>query len=119
MTTYKKINPIERTGGEALDELKIKVTYDKGGYNTKRGIHAYITPVHRTNRDGFCVESCTLLGDSRECGFRVCLRELGRKSQKVEDEIANKVEQLADEIVSRWDKGERQTLAIFIMNAVK
>lgn len=119
MKLYRQINPIERTGGEALDELKIVVQYTKGGYNSKRGVYAYITPVHRANRDGFCIESCTLLGNSLECGFKVCLREMARKSQKVEDEIANKVEQLADEIVSRWDKGERQTLALFIMNAVK
>ena len=105
MDIYKKINPIKRVGGEALDELKIRVRYDKGGYYGKRGVYAYITPVHREKiNERSVIETCTMLGDMHESGFKALLRELGRKSQKVEDELAVKVETKADEIADLWNE---------------
>lgn len=100
MKTYRKINPIERVGGEPLDELKIRVDYNKDTYCGKRGIYAYFTPVHR----GEYFETCTLCADIRESGFKMFLRELNRKSQKVEDELARKVEAKADEIAELWNE---------------
>ena len=119
MDIYKKINPINRVGGEALDELKIRVRYDKGGYCGKRGVYAYITPVHREDRgNGFVSETCTLLGDTHESGFKMLLRELGRKSQKVEDEIASKIEAKADEIASLWNEHKHDDVADILRNAM-
>jgi len=118
MDIYKKINPINRVGGEALDELKISVRYDKGGYCGKRGVYAYIKPVHREKiSESFVSETCTMLGDIHECGFRKLLRELGRKSQKVEDEIAAKIDAKADEIATLWNE-QKHTEVANILRAI-
>ena len=100
MKTYVKINPIERVGGEPLDELKIRVEYVKDMLNGKRGVYAFFTPVHR----GEYFETCTLCADIRESGFRMFLRELNRKSQKIEDELSEKVIEKADEIAGLWNE---------------
>ena len=113
MTIYKQINPINRAGAEPLKELKIKVDYTKGGYNSKRGIYAYIIPVHREGN----FESCSLLGEVRECGFKVCLREMARKSQKVEDQITAAVEPLADKIVEHWNNGDYHAISQLLLTA--
>ena len=115
MEIYKKINPIDRIGGEALDELKIRVRYDKGGYNSRRGVYAYITPVHREKlNESMVSETCTLLGATHESGFRMLLCELGRKSQKVENEIAAKIEAKADEIANLWNERKHDEVANLI-----
>ena len=119
MDIYKKINPINRVGGEALDELKIRVRYDKGGYYGKRGVYAYITPVHREKiSESIVSETCTLLGDTHESGFKMLLRELGRKSQKVEDEIASKIEAKADEIATLWNEQKHTEVANILKAAM-
>ena len=119
MDIYKKINPINRVGGEALDELKIRVRYDKGGYYGKRGVYAYITPVHREKiNESFVSETCTLLGDMHESGFKMLLCELGRKSQKVEDEIASKIEAKADEIATLWNEQKHTEVANILKAAM-
>lgn len=118
MDIYKKINPINRVGGDALDELKISVRYDKGGYYGKRGVYAYIRPVHREKiNESFVSETCTMLGDIHECGFRKLLRELARKSQKAEDEIAAKIESKADEIATLWNE-QKHTEVANILKAI-
>ncbi len=119
MDIYKKINPINRVSGEALDELKIRVCYKKGGYNGKRGVYVYLTPVHRQDRgNGLACETCTLLGDIHESGFKMLLRELGRKSQKVEDEIAAKIEAKADEIATLWNEQKHTEVAKILRTAM-
>lgn len=119
MVIYKKINPIERAGSEALDELKIRVIYNKGNYGGKRGVYAYITPVHREKIDeSFVSESYTLLGDKHERGFSVLIRELKRKSPKVEDEIASKIEAKADEIATLWNEKKHTEVANILMTAM-
>lgn len=117
MAIYKQINPIERAGSEPLNELKIKVAYTKGGYNSKRGIYAYIIPVHRQQVAGGNIESCTLLGEVRECGFKVCLREMGRKSQKVEDQLTAAVESNADKIVEHWNNSDYHAISRLLLSA--
>lgn len=117
MTIYKQINPIERAGSTPLNELKIKVDYTKGGYNSKRGIYAYIIPVHRQQVSGCSIESCSLLGEVRECGFKVCLREMARKSQKVEDQITAAVEPQADKIVEHWNNGDYHAISQLLLSA--
>ena len=117
MAIYKQINPIERAGSEPLNELKIKVAYTKGGYNSKRGIYAYIIPVHRQQVAGGNIESCTMLGEVRECGFKVCLREMGRKSQKVEDQLTAAVESQADKIVEHWNNSNYHAISRLLLSA--
>lgn len=119
MDIYKKINPINRVGGDALDELKIRVCYDKGGYYGKRGVYAYIRPVHRDIvGNGLMTESCSVCGEMHENGFKMLLRELSRKSQKVEDEFASKIEAKADEIASLWNEYKHNDVADILRNAM-
>jgi hypothetical protein len=102
---YKPINPIERSGSDTLNELRISVRYDKGSMNyfhgqeNKRGLYVHVTPVHRGN--GFV--SGTLLGSRKESGFKMFVRELGRASQKQADDVFSRVEPLADEIAKKWN----------------
>ena len=105
-TIYKKINPIQLDDNDSpLDELKIRVEYNKGGYNSKRGVYAYINPVHREVSEYGCRwEKSVPLGFTQICGFRMLLRELGRKSQKTEDELSAKVLEKADEMAKLWDE---------------
>lgn len=105
-TIYKKINPIQLEDNDSpLDELKIRVEYNKGGYNSKRGVYAYITPVHReTSEYGCRWEKSVPLGFTQISGFRMCLCELGRKSQKTEDELSAKVVEKADEMAKLWNE---------------
>ena len=119
MEIYKKINPINRAGSEALDELKIRVRYDKGGYYGRRGVYAYITPVHRDIvGNGLMTETCTVCGEIHESGFKMLLRELGRKSQKVEDESASKIEAKADEIATLWNEQKHTEVANILKAAM-
>lgn len=81
-------------------------------------MYAYIKPVHREKiSESFVSETCTMLGDIHECGFRKLLRELGRKSQKVEDEIAAKIDAKADEIATLWNE-QKHTEVANILRAI-
>ncbi len=107
---YQPINPIERAGSDALNELKVSVRYDKGGINyinykqDKRGVYVHFTPVHRGN--GF--ESCTCLGEKKESGFKIFVRELGRMSQKQMDDVAKRVEPLVPTFAEKWNAEDWQ-----------
>ena len=46
------------------------------------------------------------------------LRELGRKSQKVEDEIASKIEAKADEIATLWNEQKHTEVANILKAAM-
>ena len=114
MKTYVKINQIERVGGEPLDELKIRVEYVKDMLNGKRGVYAFFTPVHR----GEYFETCTLCADIRESGFRMFLRELNRKSQKIEDELSEKVIEKADAIAGLWNEKRFEEIGKIVRIAI-
>lgn len=116
MKKYVKIEPIKISTGEQLDELRVEVAYDLGGYRTRRGIHAYIKPVHREKISrGFVTEQCVInFGcGTKEDGFRSTLLELKRKNQKKEDAIAKAVlddEQMAF-YAEQWNEGNFQAVA--------
>lgn len=117
---YKNITPINRAGSEPLNELKISVRYDKGGINyftgqsERRGIYVHFKPVHR----GGMFETTTLLGSNKESGFKVFVRDLGRKSQKQMDDIALRMEPLADDIAKKWDTEDWKGIYQMVMEAV-
>ena len=115
MKIYKPIEPIKVTNDTTLDTLKIAVEYTKGGYNTKRGVYAWITPVQR----GDTFERCILLGNRRESGFKVFLKEMGRKTPKLEQAICDKVAPLCDKIAEHYDRCEWQTIADILTSAVE
>lgn len=114
MKIYKPIKPINVAGGESLNELKIRVEYTKGGYNSKRGVYAWITPVYR----GEHFERSIMLGGIHECGLKVCLMEMARKSQKVEDAICAVVERLSDKIAEHYNKCEYHDISRRLLSAI-
>lgn len=113
-------SPIERASSESLDELKISVDYQKGGYNyfsgnySEGGVYAYLTPVYRT-----CgVISCTMLGKQHECGYKIFLKALGRKSQKQIDLMFNKIMPHAQEIADLYSDYKHQEVYELIKSLI-
>lgn len=78
-----------------LNELKVSVDYQKGGMNyfngdmEMGGIYVYLTPTERT-KYGF---RTIISGNTKEMGFKIFVRPLGRKSQKAITEVFNKINQ--------------------------
>ena len=121
MNFYQAINPIERAGSDALNELKVSIRYDKGGINyfngipNKRGVYVHFHPVHRGN--GF--ESCTCLSaDKKESGFKIFVRELGRMSQKQMDDVAKRIEPMIGDFAEKWNKEDWQGIYQQVMAAM-
>ena len=118
---YRAINPIERAGSEPLNELKVSVRYDKGGYNyfqgtvDKRGLYVHFKPIHR---NGNC-ESATLLSCNRkEDGFKMLVRELGRMSQKQMDDVAKRIEPMIGDFAEKWNNEDWQGIYQQVMAAM-
>lgn len=102
-SVYVKLKkPIVRPQLDTLDELRVRVDYQKGGYNyftgdiESNGVYVYLTPVHRNNG----IVGQTIDGNLHNSGYKVLLKELGRKSQKqinlVAEAVLPKAEQIAD-----------------------
>jgi hypothetical protein len=109
MRTYVKLKtPI----GEKT-ELKIYTNYDKGGYNyfsgepNKRGLYVHFSPISRGN--GF--ESTTLLGSRKESGFKVFVKELGRRNDKKEEKLFSMIEPLAAELTQLYEEERYSEIA--------
>jgi hypothetical protein len=102
--------PINRAGGEALDELCINVDYQKGGINffsgnySDSGVFVYLTPVHR---NGICV-SQTILGQQHECGYKVLLKQINRRSQKQIDLMSENAAPYAQQIADLYSDYKHQ-----------
>lgn len=118
---FKPITPIQRGGASnALNELRISVRYDKGSMNyfsgqvNKRGLYVHFSPVSRG--DGYI--SATLLGNTKESGFKMFVRELGRASQKQADDVFKRVEPLADEIAKKWDTEDWNGIVAMVNQAM-
>lgn len=68
--------------------LKVDIYYDLGGYSyftnksSKRGYYVSVTPVVRSEHDNYFSET---IGIFR--GYKYCLREVTRKSNKVKQEV--------------------------------
>ena len=120
-TIYTKFqNPIQRAGSDSLDELKITVSYEKGGFNywngqeDKRGIYAYFKPIYRYNG----IESCILLGDQRESGFKVFIKSLARKSQKQIDNVFSAIMPEAKHFTDLYELGAYQQIVNEIFSKI-
>ena len=111
---------IERAGGEPLDELKINIDYQKGGINyfsgnySDSGVFVYLTPVHR---NGICV-SCSILGQQHECGYKILLKQINRRSQKQINLMAEKVLPYAQQIADLYSDRKHQDVYNLIKSIV-
>ena len=106
---------------DTLDELKVRVDYQKGGYNyfngniESNGVYVYLTPVHRNNG----VVSQTIDGNTHNSGYKILLKELSRKSQKQINIAAELVLPYADQIAAYYSEGQHQAVYNFVMKIFK
>ena len=120
MDFYQPIAPIQRPGSRDLNELKVSVRYDKGGINyftyknEKRGVYVHFKPVHRESG----IESCTLLGSHKESGFKVFVKELGRKSQKQLDDVAQRIEPMVSDFAQKWNADDFNGIVTMVQQAM-
>ncbi len=97
---------------DTLDELRVRVDYQKGGYNyftgdiESNGVYVYLTPVHRTN-----LSVCSAIdGNMHNSGYKVFIKELGRKSQKQINLVAEAVFPKAEQIADYYSEGQHQAV---------
>jgi len=119
---YVKLKkPIIRNnkGLDDLDELRIRVEYQKGGWNIftgdseNGGVYVYVTPVHRGN----CFVSTTIDGNIHNMGYKILLKELGRKSQKQIDIATERIMPFAEVIADNYGEGNHKQVYNIIKNA--
>lgn len=97
---------------DTLDELKIRVDYQKGGYNyytgnvESNGVYVYLTPVHRNNG----IVGLTIDGNMHNSGYKVLIKELGRKSQKQINLAVEAVLPKAEKIADYYSEGQHQAV---------
>ena len=108
----KMKKPIVRPQLDTLDELRVRVDYQKGGYNyytgnvESNGVYVYLTPVHRVNG----IVSQTIDGNIHNSGYKVLIKELGRKSQKQINLVAEAVLPKAEQIADYYSEGQHQAV---------
>lgn len=80
MKKYFNITKVADTEHSA-SHLKVDLSYSIGGYNSRRGYYAYVTPVTVKKEVGYNSESSMVFD-----GFKVMIKEVKRKSAKAETE---------------------------------
>ncbi len=111
-TKYVKLKtPIVRGGHlDTLDELRVKVDYQKGGFNyfsgdiESGGVYVFLTPVHRGNH----FVSQTIDGNAHNSGYKILIKELNRKSQKQINIVAELIMPKAQEIADLYSTGNHR-----------
>jgi hypothetical protein len=113
-------NPINSGGGSILNELRIKVDYQKGGVNyfsgnySDSGVYVFLTPVRRGN--GF--ESFTITGSQHTSGYKILLKQINRKSQKQIELAAAKVLPYAQQIADLYSDVKHQDVYNLIKSII-
>ena len=101
---------------DTLDELRVRVDYQKGGFNyfsgdmESGGVYVYLTPVHRAN--GFI--SQTIDGKTHNMGYKILIKELNRKSQKQINIVAELIMPKAQKIADLYSTGNHREVYNFI-----
>jgi len=111
---YKELkNPIPGSRPEEpLNELKLEINYQLGGHNwfsgdiDSRGVFLSLTPVRRCN--GFI--SIRIDGKLHTMGYKILLKELGRKSQKQLNLAAERVLPFAGAIADLYSEGKHNEI---------
>lgn len=117
MKVYKSLsNPIDKA-----TELEISVGYEKGGINyfsgevNKRGAYVYVIPVSRGNGTIRRV----LLGDIHTAGFKVLVKEMGRKNQKIISDIETHLtDDILSEIVNSYENYNYNKVRSIILSLI-
>ena len=104
-------NPIKQAGeNRDLDLLEVNVYYDKGDYNTRRGIKMSVHPIRITDYNGVKMVSRIVLGDKKETGIYAHIKDLNRKSNKQIELVAERVFKHLEFIREHYEKEDFQTI---------
>jgi hypothetical protein len=101
---------------DTLDELRVRVGHQNGGVNylsgngEKGGVYLFLTPVHRGN--GFI--STTIDGKMHNMGYKILLKEMGRKSQKQIDLAADLIIPYSQQIADYYSEGQHEAVFNFV-----
>ena len=118
---YKELKtPVQGSrSDEPLNELMVEVNYQLGGHNwltgniDSRGVFLSLTPVRRGN--GFI--QTRIDGQLHTMGYKILLKELGRKSQKQLDLAAERLMPLAGAIAGLYSEGKHNEIVQLVKNA--
>jgi hypothetical protein len=105
-------SPVNTGGGSIHNELRVEVDYQKGGFNwftgdySNSGVYVFLTPVSRGN--GF--EGFSITGSQHVNGYKILLKEIGRKSQKQIDLMAEKVLPHASQIADLYSDAKHKEI---------
>jgi hypothetical protein len=95
---------------EPLNKLKVEIDYSKQGWSClcgepyKGGIYIYLTPCRHENG----VTGTFWNGDIHTMGYKILLKEMGRKSQKQIDLAASIIMPKAQEIADLYSTGNHR-----------
>lgn len=84
----------------SVNNLKIEIYYDKGGYNyftyrqERRGYYVSVTPVERINHGAYYSEKMVAF-----TGYKQLVKEVARKSNKAAQEALQQSENVINAIV--------------------
>ncbi len=104
---------------EPLNKLKVEIDYSKSGvsYLTgdyyEGGVYVYLTPCRHENG----VTSTFWDGKTHTMGYKILLKQMGRKSQKQIDIAAERIIPLAQEIADKYSDGDHKQVYSLIKAA--
>jgi hypothetical protein len=113
--------PVNTGSGKILNKLRINVDHQKGGINyfsgeySETGVYVYIQPC--TNENG--IVGTVITGKQHYDGYKILLKELGRKSQKQIDLMAAKVMPYAQQIADLYSDARHKDIYDLVKTAVK
>lgn len=118
-TLARPIQPKGRT--EPLNKLKIEIDYAHGGCsfltgeNYESGVYVYLTPC--THENG--ITGTFWDGNTHTMGYKILLKEMGRKSQKQINLAADLIIPYAQQIANYYSDGNHSAVYNFIMKVYK
>lgn len=104
---------------EPLNKLRVEIDYSKSGIsyltgeNYEGGVYVYITPCRHENG----VTSTFWNGETHTMGYKILLKQMGRRSQKQIEIAAERIIPLAQEVADRYSEGNHQQVYDIIKTA--
>jgi hypothetical protein len=105
---------------EPLNKLKVEIDYSKSGvsYLTgdyyEGGVYAYLTPCRHENG----VTGTFWDGKTHTMGYKILLKQMGRKSQKQIDIMADKILPYAQQIADLYSDGRHHDVVKLINDII-
>lgn len=119
-TIYVDLKTPIKTTSQLLNKLRLNVDYQREGVNyftgdyNHGGVYIYITPC--THENG--ITGNVITGKQHCDGYKILLKEIGRKSQKQINLMAEKVLPYAQQIADLYSDARHQDVYNLIMSAI-